>query len=250
MRVFFLGLLFIVGTAFAQTDNDTLITKVIELHYVKADTLLPQLDPLLKQGETITGTGSSLVVNVSADTLSRIRPVIHQLDSPPIVFEVSIHQGNDDWLQDNADTSAVYTASSKSEDPNSQSVRVLNGAQAFVSMGNDRPVVSSVSGGGFAPGVSYQQKHESQGFYVEPVLEGQEVKIKIHRTKSQANRVNNQDSDNQDAQTTTIIPLDKWVKVSSTGAENINSQPASATYQASNSFSNDLNLYVKVKVVH
>lgn len=247
MRLILIGLFFI-GNVFAQTAaQQPLLARVIDLHYVKAETLIPQLKMFLQPGEKIGGSGSALMLSVSPDTLTQLRPIIHKLDSPPVVFNISIHQGDDNWLRDQNSNEVVYSVSSRNESSNAQSVNVMSGASAFVSMGSERPVISSVSAG-WEPGVSYQQKKEQQGFYIKPVLQGSQVKISIERTRDQANPANDQASQNQSVETTTMVPLNKWVKLGATGESSTNSQPSSTVYTADNSYTNETSLYIRISV--
>lgn len=251
MKYLLLCMTFFIGSVFADTTAPTLITKVIAVQYLQANDLAKQLKPLLAPGETITSSGSSLIVNVSPDTLTRLRPVIHQLDVPPVVFIISIHQGSNDWLEQGASSSVTYSATSNTEAANNQSVNVMSGQSAFVATGSDRPVISGVSGG-WVPGVSYQQKSETQGFYIAPVMQGSRVRITIHRVRNEANATDTQQSNNQSVDTTTMIPLDKWVKLGSPNqgtSDNNNAGAGDATsYSASNSYNNQAALYIKVSV--
>ncbi|MGQ3891479.1 type II/III secretion system protein [Legionella sp. CNM-4043-24] len=251
MKYLMLCMTFFIGTAFADTTPPDMVTKVIAIQYLQADALAKQLKPLLGPGETITSSGSSLIVNVSPNTLTRIRPVIHQLDVPPVVFNISIHQGSNDWLNQGGGSSVTYSATSNSEAANNQSVSVMSGQSAFVATGSDRPVISGVSGG-WVPGVSYEQKSETQGFYIAPVMQGSRVKITIHRVRDQANATDTQQSSNQAVDTTTMVPLDTWVKLGSPNQGNNDNNNAEAgdatTYTASNSYNNQAALYIKISV--
>lgn len=232
------------GTAFSQPESP-LITKVIELHYIKADQLSPQLNMFLLPGEKIAISGNSLMVSVSPDTLTKLRTFIQKLDVPPVVFNVSIYQGSDDWLSNQDNNDAVYGTSSQNESGNAQSVRVLSGESAFISTGTERPVISSVSGG-FWRGVSYAPKTETQGFYVLPVLQGEQVKVTLRRVRQQENQVNNQASEDQYVDTTTMVPLGKWTKLGSAGQSDTITQPDSTTYSAGGSFTNQATLYIRI----
>lgn len=254
MKYIVLCMTLFIGTVFADTGTPAMITKVIAVQYLQANVLAKQLSPLLAPGETITSSGSSLIVNVSPETLTRLRPVIHQLDVPPVVFSISIHQGSNDWLNEggNGNGSVSYSATSNREASNNQSVSVMSGQSAFVATGSDRPVISGVSGG-WVPGVAYEQKTETQGFYIAPVLQGSRVRISIHRVRNEANATDTQQSNNQSVDTTTMIPLDKWVKLGSPDQGNTNNnddQAGDATsYSASNSYNNEAALYIKVSVL-
>ncbi|MDP1603558.1 MAG: type II/III secretion system protein [Legionella sp.] len=280
MRILMASLLLWAGAAFADSDPSSMITKVIELHYVKASDLIPQLTPLLLPSEVMSGSGSSLIVRVSPTTLTQLRQVIHQLDVPPVVFTISIHQGSGDWLNQQQ-SEEVYSATSNVEGGNNQSVNVMSGASAFVSTATERPILSSVSNFGFAPfeepqanqegnnqqqgnnhpgnnqpafnqqqgSVSFEQKKEVQGFYIKPVMQGGKVKLTVRRIRQQANRTNDQASEGQSLTTTTIVPLNKWVKLGDTRQGNNGEQPDSVSYGATNSFTNEASIYIRINVV-
>lgn len=246
MRSVMVSLLLFVSQAFAQDPPSAMIIKVIDLHYVQASQLIPQLKPLISQSESISGNGYSLILKVLPDTLTQLRPVIHQLDVAPVVFNVSIRQGSND--DNSTGNDAVYTANSNNQAGNAQSVSVQNGKAAFVATGSERPVISGVSGGLF-PGVSYAEQDEQQGFFIKPVLQGQKVQITIRRNRSQANATDNQASQNQNLDTTTMVPLDQWVKLGSAGQDNINPQPSSSTYSAGDSFNNQAVLFIRISII-
>jgi hypothetical protein len=274
VRIFIVSLMIWAGVGFADSDPSSMITKVIELHYVKAGDLIPQLTPLLQPEEVMSGNGSSLIVRVSPTTLTQLRQVIHQLDVPPVVFNVSIHQGSGDWLLQQQ-SEEVYSATSNVEGGNNQSVNVMSGASAFVSTATERPVLSSVSNFGFAPfepqgnqqeinhqqannqpdfnqqqgSVSFEQKKEVQGFYIKPELQGGKVKLTVRRIRQQANRTNDQASMGQSLTTTTFVPLNKWVKLGDTAQGSNDTQPDAVSYEASNSFTNEASIYIKINQV-
>lgn len=244
---FFLILLFITNSLFADSAPPPMITKVISLHYVQAQTLIPQLTPLLQPGENVSGNNSSLIVNVSQATLTKIRPIIFALDKPEVVFIVSIHQGDENWIQDQQQDDVVYSATSRNESGNAQSVSVMSGETAFVNQGTDKPVISAVQAGWVA-GVSYDRQQNDQGFYVTPILQGNQVKVSIRRMRGQSNPVDEQSSQNQSLETTTMVPLNKWVKLGATGQSDINSEPSSTDYTAQGSYTNETSLYIKVSI--
>ena len=106
MRLLIISLLLFVNQAFAQNEPPAMMVKVINLHYIQASQLIPQLTPLIGQGESISGNGYSLILKVLPDTLTQLRPVIHQLDAAPVVFNVSIRQGSND--DDSTGNDEVY----------------------------------------------------------------------------------------------------------------------------------------------
>lgn len=240
-RLAILGLLW-GSVAFSNSS----IVKVIDLHYQQADAMIPVLQPLLLQGETITGQGQQLVVSVSPETLTKCRLIIHDMDQPPVVFNVRIHQGNPDWISADESNDDVYGAASERTAGDTQSIQVMNGAAAFVATGANRPVLSSVSGGWWR-GVSYGRDQTQEGLYIQPILQGDRVKITVHRVRQRANPMNGDADQTGALDTVTLIPLDRWTFLGSSATiDNGASAEDSDTYGSGDSFANTAGLFITI----
>jgi hypothetical protein len=225
-----------------------LVSKIIPIRYADPKALIAALNPILKPGESITSLDRNMVLNVSEDTLQRLRPMIHQLDVPPMVFLVSIHQGTEDWLNQASDT-ITYSTHGGGGQSNDQSVQVLNGASAFISTGSDYPVISQVEAG-WVTGVSYGRIQTQKGMLVKPQLQGDRVKLTIQRFNNTSNAVNPQQVEMQQTATSTLIPFNQWVNISQTTGPESQSNQGNISYQAgSNGSQNKGNLYIKVTKV-
>ncbi|WED42424.1 secretin N-terminal domain-containing protein [Legionella cardiaca] len=244
MKTWFLSLFFVVTSALAQP----LMTKVIELHYQNADTVIQLLQPLLQDGEQITGTGQTLIVKVSPQTLTQLRTILQKIDQPPVTFEITVFQGDPDWLSTQNDNTIVISTSSQQNQQRRQSIQVMNGESAFVSTGQDQPVISSVGIGWWGPGVSYDRRLVQNGLLVEPVLQGQKVKLTVRRVREQDSRASNQAFDQQQVVTTVLVPLNQWVSLASPQGD----APADSTTEvirAGDQFSQNSTLYIKVRII-
>ncbi|CAM2744203.1 type II/III secretion system protein [Legionella steigerwaltii] len=243
-RFWLIGLLLLANNVFSQT----LITKVIELHYVPVQKVIQLVQPLLQSGEKISGSGQTLIVQVSPQTLTQIRTVLHQIDVPPVTFKISIYQGDPNWLSAQNENSVTYSSQSPAEVKRSQSVKVMSGESAFVSTGEEVPIVTSV-GAGYFTGISYEQHQIKNGLLVQPIMRGSKVELKVRRIREQQNPAGGQQFDNQNIDTTLMVPLNKWVSLGSPeGAQDTDS--SSVSYTAGRPFSLQATLYVKVTVVH
>ena len=236
-------LIFVTNSAFSQA----LMTKVVTLTYIPADTAIQLIQPILQAGEKISGNGQTLVLNVSPQTLTQIRTVLHQVDVAPVTFNVSVYQGDPNFLSKQNSNSVVYSTQSPAEEQRSQSVQVMSGQSAYVSTGEEVPIVNAV-GVGFFTGVSYQQHNIKNGLLVQPMLQGSQVKLTVKRMREQVNAAGGPQFDNQTVDTTIMAPLNKWVSLGSpegTQADNSND----TSYSAGRSFSQNSTLYIKVTVV-
>lgn len=244
MKKWILGLWFVSISVFAAP----MITKVIELHYKNAAQIIQLVQPLLQPDEKVSGTGQTLIVKVNPKTLTQIRTVLHELDKPPVTFEITIFQGDPDWLSTQNTQTVVISTPSRTNLQRRQSVRVMNGESAFVSTGEDQPVVSSVGAGFWAAGVTYDRRLVQNGLLIAPVLEGQNVKLKVKRVRQQDNPTDSQSFDQQKIATTVMAPLDQWVSLGSAEGE----APADSNTEvirSGNKYSKNSTLYIKVTVV-
>ncbi|KTD05610.1 type II/III secretion system protein [Fluoribacter gormanii] len=240
-RFWLIGLLLLANNVFSQT-----ITKVIELHYVPVQKVIQLVQPLLQTGEKISGADQTLVVQVSPQTLTQIRTVLHQIDVPPVTFNISIYQGDPNWLSAQNENTVTYSSSSPAEVKRTQSVKVMSGESAFVSTDQEVPIITAV-GAGFFTGIAYQQHQIKNGLLVQPVMRGSQVELKLRRVREQQDPAGGQQFDNQNIDTTLMVPLNKWVSLGSPeGTQDTDS--SSVSYTAGRPFSQQATLYVKVSV--
>ena len=279
MKRWLIGMLFLATNAFSQT----MMTKVIELNYLPADQVIQLIQPLMQNGEKVSGSGQTLIVKVSPQTLTQIRDILHRIDVPPVTFNVSIYQGDPNWLSSQNSNSVSYSTQPQSEKLRSQSVHVMSGESALISTGEEVPIITSVTGsqgivnGGTSSnsgraaatsnrgtgavnggnnaqngnyfGITYEQHNIKNGLMVSPVLKGSQVQLSVKRVREQVNAAGGQQFDNQKVVTTVIVPLNKWVSLGS--AEGSQDSDSTATsYSAGKPFSQNSTLYIKVSVVN
>jgi hypothetical protein len=242
-RVWLIGLLLIATNVFSQT----IITKVIQLQYISAEQAIKLMQPLMEPGEKLSGSGQTLIAKVGSQTLTQIRTVLHQVDVPPVTFNISIYQGDPQWLSTQNNNSVNYSTQTQSQMLQSQSVKVMSGDSALVTMNQEVPIVSSV-GAGYFSGIAYKQHQIRNGILVRPVLRGSQVQLGVRRLREQANPAGGQQFDNQKIETTLMVPLNKWVSLGSPmGAQQTDN--SSTYYSAGNTFAQQSALYVKVSII-
>ncbi|WP_233586523.1 type II/III secretion system protein [Legionella sp. km772] len=241
MKKWLILLFFLVNQVFAQP----FVSKVIELHYLSADQVVELLKPLMVEGEQVSGSGQILILKVSPQTLSDIRNVLHKIDVPPVSFTVTVYQGDANWLSKQGNE-VVYSTRPQYQSPPSQSVSVLNGQTALVSMDNQIPIVQAI-GYGFYAGAIYQQHTVQTGLLVQPILKGSQVQLAVKRIRQQQNVPGSQQFGEQQIDTTIMAPLNKWVALGTTNGSNELSQ-SSTVYSNRPSFVKNSTLYIKVSI--
>lgn len=242
MRKWLFILCLLANTVFAQA----LITKVVELHYIPASQVLSLINPLLEDGERASGSGQTLILKVSPQTLSELRTLLHKIDVPPVSFNITVYQGDANWLNKQGND-VVYSTAPQTQSPQSQSVQVLNGQTALVSMDNQIPIVQAF-GYGFYSGVIYQQHTVQTGLLVRPLLQGSQVQLALKRIRQQQNIPGSQQFGEQQIDTTIIAPLDQWVALGTTNGSGIVDK-SSQVYSNRRAFVRNSTLYIKVSIV-
>lgn len=226
---------------------EDLVNSVIPIEYANPASVQQALNPMLKPGETISVYNQSLIVHASQATLNQLNRMIYQMDNPPQQLLVSVHQGNEDWLNGPEDT-INYSANGAQEQQSNQSIQVQSGSYAYISTSKNYPVISQVDVG-WATGVGYQRMQADKGLLIQPELQGAKVKINIERNFAQQSPVNQENQQEQKTATTTMVPLDKWVKISQSQGSAEPSDDNTVTYHAGNSFDNQGALYIKITLV-
>ena len=223
----------------------TYLVKVIDLNYKTAQEVIPLIKPLLAKGARLSGQGKTLIIKTSPENLTQIRYILHRLDKPPVVFSISVKQASDQGS--NLGQVIEYNTYSQEYQLRNQRVKVINGQAAFINTQKDVPVISEV-GLGWWTGVVYQRRQVKDGFWVEPNLNGSQVKLTIYRLRERIDRFDRQQFDSQTVKTTLMVPLNKWVALGSTQSQRVNDNNA-FVYQTGDRFTQNATLYIKVELV-
>jgi hypothetical protein len=195
----FLSLLLACATALAQD------MQVIDLHYRRADDVIPILQPLLDPGDALTGMDDKLFVRASPATLARVMQAIAVVDHPQRELLITVGQGTvtDVSAADvrgsatvssgdvsvgvnrppGADSGAQVVVAGRSQQANMRnlsSVRAIEGVEAYVAVGQQVPFTSAqVSPGWGGPIVTQSTTYHdvNTGFYAIARLAGDTVTI-------------------------------------------------------------------------
>lgn len=181
--------------------------QVINLKYRLADEILPILQPLVESGGVITGSDNVLFVRTSAGNFAEIQQAVATLDRAPRQLLISVGQGNaggessagvsgsatigggDVQVGVNRPPGAEPGAQVQAEARTQQasvrsvgSVRALEGNEAYIAIGQSRPVTTTqVSPGWHGPTVSQTTEYRdaSTGFYATARISGDRVTLQI-----------------------------------------------------------------------
>jgi type II secretory pathway component GspD/PulD (secretin) len=181
--------------------------QIITLKHRMADEILPVVRPLVERGGVISGTDNLLIVRTSARNFVQIQQAVAALDRAPRQLLISVGQGgvsNDDDASvrgsatlgsgdvqvgvnrpPGAESGVQVQARShtlQTDAGNVSSVRALEGSEAYIAIGQSRPVTTtSVTPGWHGPTVTQttQYREASSGFYATARLSGERVTLEI-----------------------------------------------------------------------
>lgn len=181
--------------------------EVVPLRYRTAEQVLPLLRPLVDPGGAVTGMQGTIVIRSNRRNIENLKQALAAFDRMPRRLMVSVRQ------EAGADVAAsgatggvvvgpggvqgggrVYSSRGASDERVGQTVQVLEGNAAFISVGQSVPVVTrSTTGVQMTPGVGGRPgsfggitsettgyRDVSTGFTVVPRVNGSEVILEIN----------------------------------------------------------------------
>jgi len=252
-------LLVVLACAVARAQQTVL--EVIPLRYRVASEVIPVLQPMLAPGGSISGFQGQLVVRTTPANLEEIRGVLARLDTAPRQLVITVRQeaeverdrsaaevsgsvggehgrvtipgssdprGGSVVLRDGDDRVRLRAleGSGAQSDRSTQSVRVMEGREAFVRIGQSAPVRErqvqrSVVGGRVVEQVveSTQYREAASGFYVLPRVAGERVTLDISAQRESLSRRTEGGVSAQSIVTTVSGRLGEWMEIGGIGQD-------------------------------
>lgn len=251
------ALLLIIGVAHAQTT----VLEVIPLRYRPAQEVIPVIQPLLPAEGSVSGLQGQLIVRTTPANLEEIKRVLASIDVAPRQLMITVRQdgdivrrrsqaevsgsvggehgrvtvprsrearGGNVVLRDGDDRirADVQQSESTASDRNAQSVRVMEGREAFVNVGQsvpvrERQVRRTVVGGQVVEQAveGTQYRDVTTGFYVVPRLAGDRVTLDVSPQRETLSRRMPGVVDVQSMVTTVSGRLGEWMEIGGIGRD-------------------------------
>jgi len=219
VRLFFLPLLLtgMLLTSFTVRAESTVL-EVIPLKHRTVEQVLPAIQPFLDRQGAINGVNNQLIIRTTPSNLSQIKEILRQIDTAPRRLMITVKQnaqreteGAESELSGSMGIGSnarvvvpgsgrerggvaeigrgndtlrgrVFSSKSVGTDSGTQQLQVIEGGQAFISIGKSVPVQERtiVRNGQMVTvidGTSYRDV--TSGFYVRPRLSGDRVTLEI-----------------------------------------------------------------------
>lgn len=239
------------SAAYAQST----VLEVIPLRYRSAQEVIPIIQPMLASEGSVTGMQSQLIVRTTPANLEEIKRILASIDVAPRQLLITVRQDADVSRQrssaeisgsvsgergrvtvpgsrearggnvvlgdgDDRVRANVQESDSTASDRNTQSVRVLEGREAFVSVGQsvpvrERQVRRTVVGGKVVEQVieGTQYRDVTTGFYVIPRIAGDRVTLDVSPQRETLSRQVPGGVNVQNMTTTVSGRLGEWMEI-------------------------------------
>jgi type II secretory pathway component GspD/PulD (secretin) len=252
-----LALLLATGCAAAQET----VLEVIPLRHRTAAELIPIIQPLLVRDGSVSGFQGQLIVRTTPANLAEIKRILASLDTAPRQLIITVRQDADvDRSRSAAEVSGsvggdhgrvtvpgsadsrggsvvlregddsvrlqVLEGTGGQSDRNTQSVRVMEGREAFVRIGESAPmrerqVQRSVVGGRVVEQVveSTQYRDAATGFYVLPRVTGDRITLDISSQRESLSKQAHGGVNVQSIVTTVSGRFGEWMEIGGIGQD-------------------------------
>lgn len=245
------------GAALAQIT----VLEVIPLHYRTAPEVIPIIQPMLAREGSVSGYQGQLVVRTTPANLEEIKRVLASLDTAPRQLLVSVRQdaeggrsrsaaeisgsiggehgrvtvpggrdprGGNVVLREGDDNVRLHVleGSGSRSERDTQSVRVMEGREAYLRIGQsvpvrERQVQRSVVGGRVVEQVveSVQYRDATGGLYVRPRVSGDRVTLDISAQRESLSKQVHGGVNVQSLVTTVSGRLGEWIEIGGTSRD-------------------------------
>jgi type II secretory pathway component GspD/PulD (secretin) len=252
-------LLVLLVSAGAQAQQTVL--EVIPLRYRTVPEVVPIIQPMLAREGSVSGFQGQLVVRTTPANLEEIKRILARLDAAPRQLLVTVREdaeaersrsaseisgsvggehgrvtvpggrdprGGNIVLRDGDDNVRLHAleGSGSRSDSGTQSVRVMEGREAFLRIGQsvpvrERHVQRSVVGGRVVEQVveSTQYRDATSGIYVLPRVNGDRVTLDISAQRESLSAKPHRGVDVQSLVTTVSGRLGEWIEIGGTSRE-------------------------------
>ena len=264
-RCLVVGLLLAALTGAAAYAQNTVL-EVIPLRYRMAEEVIPIIQPMLAREGSVSGFQGQLVVRTTPANLDEIKRILASIDTMPRQLLITVRQDTDvDRSRSAAEVSGsvggdqgrvtvpgsrdprggsvvlrdgddsvrlqVLEGSGSQSDRNTQAVRVMEGREAFVRVGQSMPmrerqVQRSVVGGRVVEQVveTTQFRDAATGFYVLPRVAGDRVTLDISPQRETLSKQPHGGVNVQSMVTTVSGRLGEWMEIGGIGVDSSGQQ--------------------------
>jgi type II secretory pathway component HofQ len=224
------------------------VLEVIPLKYRNAEEVIAVLRPLMPPAATLTGMNNKLIVRTTPANLAEVKQILATLDAAPRRLMISVRQdaelerrtrgGQVSGRVEIGDNAAirvpgtptppgatvrvegvqgkVYSSEAQNTDRIAQQVQVVEGAQAYIRVGQSVPVSTAQvteGAGGRRTLRTTEFRDVDTGFYVRPRVSGDQVTLEIFSAADRLRSPATAAADIQRVRTVVSGRLGEWIEI-------------------------------------
>lgn len=225
--------------------------------YLPAKTLVPILEPFLGPDDKITAYGNKLFVKASTSAQDEILRVLEELDHPLRNVQISLRYADNHELESQTQSAdskiVVYKGSSRStavdvemvsknrfsthNDHADQQIRVLEGEQGVLQIGQDVPMDQIVFLNPWQVGSSKEYRSITNQLYVIPQVTKDRIRLEVFTSNQRLKRDSSNKVQKVEAQSVLVVEPGVWTPLagSSQSVSQTSGSVTSSTRRSGNS---------------
>ncbi|AUM14755.1 hypothetical protein [Ketobacter alkanivorans] len=198
--------------------------------YLPAKNLIPILEPLLGEDDRITAYGNKLFVKASPAAQDEILRILEEVDRPLKNVQISLRYASNAELESQNNSSdadiVVFKGSSRSSEVQIETVsknrfstrndtvdhqiRVLEGEQGVLEVGQDVPISQFVFLSPFQSASSTEYRSVSNKLFVVPQITKDRIRIEVYTTNQRLQRNSANKVEKVQAQSVLVVEPGEW----------------------------------------
>ncbi|MEE2730842.1 MAG: hypothetical protein VYA55_08455 [Pseudomonadota bacterium] len=261
---FLCALLLTLNTMLAMAQQTTEVYET----YLPANKLVPILEPLLGPDDRITAYHNKLFVKAPAAVQDELLRILEEIDRPLKNIQVSLRYADNTQLtaEENAADGkiVVYHGNSNRSgvdvevvsknrfsthvDNADHQIRVLEGEQGALDVGQDVPVEQIAFLGPWQTGSVKEYRSVGNQLYVVPRLVRDKIRIEIFTTNQRMKLKNDGKVQKMDAETVVLLEPGEWTPIAGT-SQTVTTSSGSSTHSTRRGGSSGKSLQIRADIL-
>lgn len=214
-------------------------TEVFTLGYSMAESMIPAIEPILRNNERVSAYGNQLIVRAEPERIEEIRTLLAQLDRQPAQLRISVandgsstSSGSGFEINSRFETGAgdivvgdpssrnqarIIRRETRGQSDGVRRITANEGYPVLIQSGQRVPLTTTTTN---VYGLIVQQtqyRNVTQGFYATVRLNGNQATITLSANNNRVNRNDNRVIDLQQADTVITGRVGEWITVGTLG---------------------------------
>lgn len=214
-------------------------TEVFTLGYNMADSMIPAIQPMLREDERVSAYGNQLIVRAEPERIEEIRALLANLDRQPAQLRISVANSGSSTSSDRGfeinsrfDTGAgdivvgdpngsnqarIIRRETRGQNDGVRRITASEGFPVLIQSGQSVPLTTTTTDVYGRVVQQTQYRNVTQGFYATVRLNGDQATITLSANNDRLNRSDNRVVDVQQADTVVTGRVGEWITIGGLG---------------------------------